>query len=119
MDVKADSSWLMNYQSLRLLRKCRPLIQAEFGERIVLSDPGLWRQIERYARETRSDTLSQCIRELRDLRFSLSAEHAAETQPPAPPTPSGPGTEGAASTKGDTDSRQHIRKRIYRGRVIS
>ena len=54
MSASNTQSWLMNYEILRLVNQCRRLMDAEFGEKPLLSDRAIWQSLGELAGRSRS-----------------------------------------------------------------
>lgn len=65
MSTSATQTWLMNYEILRLVNQLRRLVNAEFGDKPLLSDPDIWAQLANYAGSSRSPGTQRVYAELR------------------------------------------------------
>ena len=65
MSASNTQSWLMNYEILRLVNQCRRLMDAEFGEKPLLSDRAIWQSLGELAGRSRSRGTQRVYAELR------------------------------------------------------
>lgn len=100
MSTSATQTWLMNYEILRLVNQLRRLVNAEFGDKPLLSDPQIWRTLADYAGSSRSPGTQRVYAELRlALIRADDIDHPSAEMPQA--------LQPAASSQ-----------RMYRGRPV-
>jgi hypothetical protein len=99
LESRPDHGWLLRYDILRQVNQCRRLIQAEFGVKLHLDDPGLRLLLAEYAGRSRTKSLQRCYAEMRLLLIDLEG--------PDLPAPAPVVAEVAAS------------RRMYRGRPVA
>ncbi|MDF1821744.1 MAG: hypothetical protein P1U64_09235 [Alcanivoracaceae bacterium] len=100
MSTSATKTWLMNYEILRLVNQLRRLINAEFGDKPLLSDAEIWRSLADYAGSSRSPGTQRVYAELR-----LALIKADDIDHPSAELPEG--MQPAATSQ-----------RMYRGRPV-
>ncbi len=120
--LASDRNWLFNPSTMKKVQQCRRLIQMEFGVKLHLTEKALVDEMDRFARQSRSDTLARTWAELKEAVPEL-ADAVAEA-----PSPSGrrtyrgqaiPDSEWDLKRTGDAvDSPPRRTKVIYRGRAV-
>ena len=101
MSTSATQTWLMNYEILRLVNQLRRLVNAEFGEKPLLSDPAIWTELANLAGSSRSKGTQRIYAELR-----LALMQADDIDHPANDVPAELQTAAPA-------------QRMYRGRPVA
>lgn len=82
------STWLLNYEILRLVNQCRRLVDAEFGERPALSDADILQTLAALAGRSRSRGTQRVYAELRlALLQADDVDHPAHLDTLAPEAP--------------------------------
>lgn len=132
MEKSLTQSWLMNYEILRLVNQCRRLVDAEFGEKPMLSDGGIWRRLGELAGQSRSQGTQRVYAELRLALLNLDdtdwpahvdeqAEDMAQPavrmyrgRPVAAPEPD----PAEAAPASESTAREATKTITYRGRTI-
>ena len=65
MSAEITQSWLLNYEILRLVNQCRRLVDAEFGQKPLLSDQHIFHALGDLAGRSRSRGTQRVYAELR------------------------------------------------------
>lgn len=123
MALSVEKNWLMDCGILRLVNKCRRLIQSEFGVKPPLYEKNLREMLAFYAGRSRQQALQELYAELRLALIELEGPDIEQRHVPVQPTPSQRMYRGQPLAPAAPDGERAAaagreRTLIYRGRVV-